>query len=105
MRFRLYAAAVSLFAAGLAPCSMAQVGDNDCLIEVGDFRTQTQGGWGIDDCSGDNPACYRNAHFMDAFPDGVTPRWRLSDWPNTHLHVFRIGRGVSSTRLHGVGAQ
>lgn len=72
MRSRLYAVAVMLFTVGLAPSVLAQLGDNECLIEVGDFRTQTQGGWGIDDCNGGNPACYRDAHFTAAFPDGVT---------------------------------
>ena len=35
-------------------------------IEPGDFRTQTQGGWGTG-CSGDNPGCYRNANFGTCF--------------------------------------
>jgi hypothetical protein len=49
---------------------MAQ--QDTCSIEAGDFRTQTQGGWGIDACSGNNPGCYRDAFFDLAFPDGVT---------------------------------
>ncbi|MFY0535636.1 hypothetical protein [Nannocystis pusilla] len=34
------------------------------------YRTQTQGGWGSS-CQGDNPGCYRDAHFDAAFPDGL----------------------------------
>ena len=30
------------------------------------------GGWGQDNCNGDNPACYRDANFDNAFPTGVT---------------------------------
>ena len=45
---------------------------NPCSLAPGDFRTQTQGGWGQDECSGDNPACYRDANFASAFPDGIT---------------------------------
>ena len=37
--------------------------EEDCVIEVGDFRTQTQGGWGADECSGNNPACTLQALF------------------------------------------
>ncbi|MEK7795053.1 MAG: hypothetical protein AAB353_11010 [Candidatus Hydrogenedentota bacterium] len=37
----------------------------------GSFRTQTQGGWGTE-CHGMNPGCYRDDHFAEAFPDGVT---------------------------------
>ncbi|MCZ4407272.1 T9SS type A sorting domain-containing protein [Cryomorphaceae bacterium 1068] len=35
------------------------------------FRTQTQGGWGSS-ANGNNPGAYRDAHFDDAFPDGIT---------------------------------
>ena len=42
-----------------------------CIIRDGDFRTQTMGGWGTS-CSGNNPGCYRDANFADAFPDGLT---------------------------------
>ena len=41
-------------------------------FEPGDFRTQTQGGWGIAECSGSNPGCYLQAQFNAAFPEGVT---------------------------------
>jgi hypothetical protein len=37
---------------------------------VGDFRTQTQGGWGTG-CHGNNPGCYRDANFAGAFPNGL----------------------------------
>lgn len=40
-------------------------------IEPGDFRTQTQGGWGTG-CQGDNPGCYRDANFGGCFPSGLT---------------------------------
>jgi hypothetical protein len=39
-------------------------------IMPGDFRTQTQGGWGTA-CSGNNPGCYRDAHFATTFPYGM----------------------------------
>ena len=35
------------------------------------FRTQTQGGWGSPG-NGNNPGAYRNAHFANAFPNGLT---------------------------------
>ena len=34
------------------------------------FRTQTMGGWGTN-CNGNNPGCYRDANFDDAFPSGI----------------------------------
>ena len=37
---------------------------------AGQFKTFTIGGWGTD-CHGNNPGCYRDAHFDAAFPDGV----------------------------------
>lgn len=37
----------------------------------GEFRTQSQGGWGTV-CHGWNPGCYRDEWFDIAFPDGVT---------------------------------
>ena len=36
----------------------------------GDFKTFTQGGYGTS-CNGNNPGCYRDAHFDTAFPDGL----------------------------------
>lgn len=39
-------------------------------ILPGDFRTQTQGGWGSV-CRGNNPGCYRDAHFDATFPGGL----------------------------------
>jgi len=39
-------------------------------IEVGDFRTQTQGGWGTV-ANGNNPGTYRDANFAYAFPEGL----------------------------------
>jgi hypothetical protein len=40
------------------------------VILPGDFRTQTQGGWGAS-CKGGNPGCYRDAHFAGCFPSGL----------------------------------
>ena len=40
-------------------------------IEVGDFRTQTQGGWGSA-AHGNNPGVYRDTHFPGCFPAGLT---------------------------------
>lgn len=40
-------------------------------VDCGHFRTQTQGGWGIT-ASGNNPGAYRDAHFEQAFPQGVS---------------------------------
>jgi hypothetical protein len=37
---------------------------------AGDFRTQSQGGWGSD-AQGDNPGVYRDANFAAAFPGGL----------------------------------
>lgn len=51
--------------------SSAQDATIDCTIEAGDFRSQTQGGWGSA-CSGQNPGCYRDNHFTGAFPGGLT---------------------------------
>lgn len=34
------------------------------------LRTQTPGGWGTM-CRGNNPGCYRDAHFAAAFPEGL----------------------------------
>ena len=39
--------------------------------DCGDYRTQTQGGWGST-ASGDNPGTYRDANFDLAFPNGLT---------------------------------
>ncbi|HEC21406.1 MAG TPA: hypothetical protein ENI95_00655 [Chloroflexi bacterium] len=39
-------------------------------IEAGDFRTQTQGGWGSE-AQGENPGAYRDEHFSACFPDGL----------------------------------
>lgn len=36
----------------------------------GQFKTFTQGGYGTN-CNGNNPGCYRDAHFDAAFPDGL----------------------------------
>lgn len=38
---------------------------------AGQFKTFSQGGYGTN-CNGNNPGCYRDAHFAAAFPNGVT---------------------------------
>ena len=45
----------------VTPCEPPVVEEGACT-EPGDFRTQTQGGWGTE-CNGNNPGCYRDAHF------------------------------------------
>ena len=35
---------------------------------LGQFTTFSQGGYGTN-CNGNNPGCYRDAHFDAAFPD------------------------------------
>jgi len=44
--------------------------DAECMIPPeeldGQYRTQTQGGWGTE-CKGNNPGCYRDANFDNAF--------------------------------------
>ena len=40
-------------------------------LDCGNFRTQTQGGWGSD-ASGNNPGSYRDQHFDSAFPNGLS---------------------------------
>ncbi|GAB4183578.1 MAG: hypothetical protein OHK0057_02750 [Thermoflexibacter sp.] len=39
-------------------------------LPCGNFRTQTQGGWGSR-ANGNNPGVYRNANFANAFPNGL----------------------------------
>ena len=54
--------------AGTAPVVTSLVVVNG--ITVGQFRTQTQGGWGTT-AMGGNPGAYRDAHFAAAFPNGL----------------------------------
>lgn len=42
-----------------------------CVIKPGDFRTQTQGGWGSTP-HGNNPGTYLHKNFTGAFPNGLT---------------------------------
>lgn len=56
---------------GSASVSVAAASNDSCVIEPGDYRTQTQGGWGSG-CKGNNPGCYRDANFATAFPNGLT---------------------------------
>lgn len=41
-----------------------------CDLNAGEFRTQTQGGWGSN-ANGNNPGAYRDANFAAAFPAGL----------------------------------
>lgn len=44
--------------------------DTGSCLPPGSFYTYTQGGWGTN-CSGNNPGCFRDAHFPEAFPQGL----------------------------------
>lgn len=66
----LHATGISLSINDGASCALAAplvVDPCDSLP----LRTQTQGGWGTG-CNGNNPGCYRDANFADAFPNGLT---------------------------------
>lgn len=41
-----------------------------CVINPGDYRTQTQGGWGAAP-NGNNPGAYLHTNFATAFPNGL----------------------------------
>jgi hypothetical protein len=60
---------------GDEPGSSSQDGgdapSSDAMPRPGEFRSQTPGGWGAP-AAGNNPGAYRDAHFTDAFPDGLT---------------------------------
>ena len=43
----------------------------DCVIDVGDFCTRTQGGWGAS-CNGGNAGCILQNNFATVFPTGLT---------------------------------
>lgn len=45
--------------------------DDDCVISSGDYRTQTQGGWGSVP-RGNNPGKFLHQNFEEAFPNGLT---------------------------------
>ena len=51
-------------------CFLAEYTLQCCENGGGDFRTQTQGGWGTM-CQGSNPGCYRDLWFDTAFPGGI----------------------------------
>lgn len=67
------------YAIANADCSEIEITYTDSIVlnesstsnACGQFRTQTQGGWGSG-ASGDNPGSYRDAHFDEAFPNGLT---------------------------------
>lgn len=67
-------------------------------IQPGDFRTQTQGGWGTV-ANGKNPGSYRDAHFAGAFPNGVTIGGTNSALftSSTAVEVFLPQGGPAST--------
>lgn len=44
--------------------------EEECVIEAGDYRTQTQGGWGSEP-TGNNPGAYLHTNFAVAFPSGL----------------------------------
>ena len=54
----------------VASAAMAQPYD-PCDIPPGVYCTYTQGGWGQDECEGDNVACLRNAWFDTVFPNDL----------------------------------
>ncbi|MDI6876124.1 MAG: hypothetical protein QMC96_05050 [Methanomicrobiales archaeon] len=62
MKKRLYMTVVLCMVFALAAPALA--------FDVGEFRTQTQGGWGTSAQEG-NPGAYRDANFASAFPDGL----------------------------------
>jgi hypothetical protein len=47
------------------------IGNGSDSLLCGQLRTQTQGGWGTI-ASGNNPGTYRDLHFDEAFPNGLT---------------------------------
>ena len=50
--------------------AMTAVDSGACNVKAGDFVTYTMGGWGAK-CAGNNAGCLRDAHFDDAFPNGL----------------------------------
>ena len=90
MRAHLYILAGLMIAAAGPACDASsdvdprlaycvKLGPNDCLPDVdpppddGDtcgYRTETQTTWGAT-CKGDAPACFRNKHFLDVFPESL----------------------------------
>jgi hypothetical protein len=47
------------------------VGMESTVTDCGQFRTQSQGGWGVNP-AGENPGTYLRDHFAAAFPSGLT---------------------------------
>ena len=67
------------YAAVTDDCSNFILSYSDSLVVIGEimetgdcgqYRTQTQGGWGSR-ASGNNPGTYRDSHFDYAFPNGL----------------------------------
>lgn len=56
-------------AKGCSSTSSCEIKGNNCN---GQFRTQTQGGWGQCHQNGNNPGTYLAANFAGAFPNGLT---------------------------------
>jgi hypothetical protein len=55
-------------------------------IDPGDFRTQTQGGWGST-AQGENPGWYRDMNFPSAFPSGLTAGGNYTTFFSSSLAV------------------
>lgn len=56
---------------GMASVEVKEAASPDsCVIAPGEFRTQTQGGWGANP-NGNNPGVYLHANFAAAFPNGL----------------------------------
>ncbi len=52
-------------------CTQTCDDNPECDINSGDYRTQTQGGWGSEP-NGNNPGMYLATNFETAFPNGIT---------------------------------
>ena len=59
--------------------SCLRLNEGDCLPEAENpgppgetcgYRTETQSSWG-EECEADAPACFRDDHFLDMFPEGL----------------------------------
>lgn len=84
------------FATASDDCSLYEITYTDSLVmngegstgseNCGQFRTQTQGGWGSA-ASGNNPGTYRDLNFDNAFPDGLTIGCDLTLKLSTSLDV------------------
>jgi len=62
-----------------SPEVIASVSSTTATEECGQFRTQTQGGWGAPP-HGNNPGAYLHANFAAAFPGGLTVGCASGNW-------------------------